>query len=417
MPPQNVHMLSRDTLPSSSSLVDEDGSPRYPGTSTHGGASSFSSPSTTATATGTMPRTTSISHLSQEATKVKIIRDAIRAEDKRLRSQYFLLREEWQDTVGAAIFLTAACTWALLSYAWYIGALSTPFLIIGNALAISLLHEMEHDLIHDLYFKKNKAVQNAMFAFIWVIKSNANPWWRRYYHLRHHQYAGQVVDVEERLIGLGLPWNSFKRLLVTFTPAATLLIADDIVKDDPDFSKQVLVRYNSPVIAFSTVAMVIHLCHCLGVGELLVAAGILPVGFHEALLRYLLPFLVLYNSTVNLPNVLRQSSLVIISTYCHYYGDIPERDVFFQTQILNHPLLWPFQMFCFNFGATHIIHHFVTRQPFYLRQLTAFRVTPVMLEQGCRHNDLGNHFRANRWGRKGEEPSVMMPVGEEKKVL
>lgn len=34
----------------------------------------------------------------------------------------------------------------------------------------------EHDLIHDLYFKRQKWVQNAMFAFIWVIKSNANPW-------------------------------------------------------------------------------------------------------------------------------------------------------------------------------------------------------------------------------------------------
>src|SRR6056297_3627740 len=66
--------------------------------------------------------------------------------------------------------------------------------------------------------------------------SNANPWWRRYYHLRHHQYAGQVVDVEERLIGLGLPWYSWKRILVTFTPAATLLIANDIAKDDPEFS-------------------------------------------------------------------------------------------------------------------------------------------------------------------------------------
>lgn len=34
----------------------------------------------------------------------------------------------------------------------------------------------EHDLIHDLYFKRQKWVQDAMFAFIWVIKSNANPW-------------------------------------------------------------------------------------------------------------------------------------------------------------------------------------------------------------------------------------------------
>ena len=28
--------------------------------------------------------------------------------------------------------------------------------------------------------------------------------WRKYYHLRHHQYSGQTNDVEERLIGLGM---------------------------------------------------------------------------------------------------------------------------------------------------------------------------------------------------------------------
>lgn len=52
--------------------------------------------------------------------------------------------------------------------------------------------------------------------------------WRRVYHLRHHQYAGQVVDVEERLIGLGMPWYSPKRWLVTLTPAATLLVSPSL---------------------------------------------------------------------------------------------------------------------------------------------------------------------------------------------
>lgn len=28
--------------------------------------------------------------------------------------------------------------------------------------------------------------------------------WRKYYHLKHHMESGQVVDVEERLIGLGM---------------------------------------------------------------------------------------------------------------------------------------------------------------------------------------------------------------------
>lgn len=40
-----------------------------------------------------------------------------------------------------------------------------------------------------------------------MIKSNASPWWRKYYHLRHHQYSGQVNDVEERLIGY-VPGNA-----------------------------------------------------------------------------------------------------------------------------------------------------------------------------------------------------------------
>jgi hypothetical protein len=66
------------------------------------------------------------------------------------------------------------------------------WMVVINALAISLLHEMEHDLIHELYFKKAPWVQHVMFAGIWLIKSNASPWWRKYYHLRHHQYSGQV---------------------------------------------------------------------------------------------------------------------------------------------------------------------------------------------------------------------------------
>lgn len=123
--------------------------------------------------------------------------------------------------------------WAWASYAWAQGALGLPATIVINALAISLLHEMvrdffpciclvyvkihqtahcaatgrrllilpqtqtpklkqEHDLIHELYFKRAPWVQHLMFLGIWLIKSNAAPWWRKYYHLRHHQYSGQV---------------------------------------------------------------------------------------------------------------------------------------------------------------------------------------------------------------------------------
>ena len=99
-----------------------------------------------------------------------------------------------------------------------------------------------------------------------------------------------------------------------------------------------------------------------------------------------------------LPNVLRQCCLVLMSSYSHYYEDIPERDVFFQNQILRNWMLFPFQIFCFNFGATHIIHHYVINQPFYLRQMVAQPAHAEMQRQGTSINDLDTLVRANRWG-------------------
>ena len=97
------------------------------------------------------------------------------------------------------------------------------------------------------------------------------------------------------------------------------------------------------------------------------------------------------------PNVIRQACLALVSSYSHYYGDIPENDVFYQNQILDHPLLWPAQLYCCNFGSTHIIHHFVVQQPFYLRQMVARAAHAEMLRQGVRRNDFGVVARANRW--------------------
>ena len=70
---------------------------------------------------------------------------------------------------------------------------------------------------------------------------------------------------------------------------------------------------------------------------------------------------------VLLPNTVRQFCLILMSSYSHYYEDIPANDVYVQNQILRGWYFWPMQMFCCNFGATHIIHHYVIQQPFYLR--------------------------------------------------
>jgi hypothetical protein len=68
-----------------------------------------------------------------------------------------------------------------------------------------------------------------------------------------------------------------------------------------------------------------------------------------------------------------------------------------QTQVLNKWYFLPFQIFCFNFGSTHAIHHFVVSETFYIRQLTASKAHKVMKEQGVRFNDLGAFGRANRY--------------------
>jgi hypothetical protein len=96
------------------------------------------------------------------------------------------------------------------------------------------------------------------------------------------------------------------------------------------------------------------------------------------------------------PNIFRHTCLALASSYCHYYGDIKPNDPHVQTQILRHKIFWPVQLFCFNFAATHCLHHYIVEQPFYLRQAGAMGVTNGVIAQGVRSDDLGIFNRNNR---------------------
>ena len=48
-------------------------------------------------------------------------------------------------------------------------------------------------------------------------------------------------------------------------------------------------------------------------------------------------------------------------------------------------------------GATHIVHHYVPGQPFYIRELVYRRVKELMISKGVRINDFGIVCRANRY--------------------
>jgi hypothetical protein len=86
-----------------------------------------------------------------------------------------------------------------------------------------------------------------------------------------------------------------------------------------------------------------------------------------------------------------------MSSYCHYYGDIPAKDVLVQCQIIRSKLVLPFQLFCCYFGATHVIHHVVVGQPFYLRHLVRRAAWAALEAHGTRVDDWGIISRANRY--------------------
>jgi fatty acid desaturase len=97
-----------------------------------------------------------------------------------------------------------------------------------------------------------------------------------------------------------------------------------------------------------------------------------------------------------LPNVLRHGSIATLSSSSHYVA-IRRGVVAEQNQILDHPMFWPLAIFSWNFGATHVMHHFLVKQPFWRRTLTFSAVREVMVENGVRANDLGTFRRANRY--------------------
>lgn len=333
--------------------------------------------------------------------RIRRINKTIREEDRRLRARFRWL--DRQDALGLACFLGSLAVMAAVSVAYIAGSMPWYLAVPAMALPISILHELEHDMIHGMYFR-GRRLQELMFFVIWFAKLSINPWKRREIHLRHHRYSGQADDFEERMIGLGLPIG-LRRLFVSVHPLGAVAVTPALARDSRDFN--VLSMFRPSLPAFIVLAII---CHVYAAGQGLGwLAGVYPAWATTAASYAFVLWVA--------PNLVRQTSIVLMSSFSHYYGDIPPNDVFYQNQILRHPLLWPFQLFCFNFGSTHIIHHFVVDQPFYLRQMVAPAAHAAMEAAGVRVNDAGTVTHANRYGasslsgrREGSEISSAAPV-------
>ena len=327
------------------------------------------------------------------------IRQVVLARGVELRERYPILKH--QDALGAGI-LAFAIAGMIGSAALYItGHMASWACVLLNAFFASLTHELEHDLIHSMYFRKQKVPHNLMMGLVWLARpSTINPWIRRHLHLNHHKVSGSETDMEERAITNGEPWgiarflmigdnmmSSFIRMLRAKTWAHKFSI---IVRTLKVYAPLALLHWGAwyVFLGFHAANGIAHLmgtpiewsATTLSVMQVIDIAAVVIIG----------------------PNVLRTFCLHFISSNMHYYGDIESGNVMQQCQVLNAWWLWPLQAFCFNFGSSHGIHHFVVKEPFYIRQLTVPVAHKVMREMGVRFNDFGTFARANRFVRREE---------------
>ena len=106
----------------------------------------------------------------------RTIREAIAAADADL-----VARQPWLgrvDAVALALFLGAWVWMGAAAALWGLGGLPGWATVPLIALGLSVLHELEHDLIHRLYFQGRRRLYHAVMAGIWLGKCSLDPWSR-----------------------------------------------------------------------------------------------------------------------------------------------------------------------------------------------------------------------------------------------
>ncbi|TAJ51345.1 MAG: fatty acid desaturase [Nevskiaceae bacterium] len=331
-----------------------------------------------------------------DAEKTSRIKTVVYAAGESLRKRHPWLRR--QDAIGAGIMAFALAGMGLSGWLYYRGDLAWWLCLPLSAFFASLIHELEHDLIHLMYFRKRPLPHHLMMALCWLSRPGTiNPWIRRKLHFQHHKYSGSHRDLEERGITNGQPWG-LKRFLMLGDWLLALWLR---VPQMPNTKRKLLLAFAAPLGYFPLGWIHLAIWYCfLGFhgANLYAALSGSEIAWSAATLARM-PWIDLATVVWVGPNQLRMFCLHLVSSNMHYYGDVEADNVIQQTQVLNPWWLLPFQLFCFNFGSTHAIHHFVVKEPFYIRQWTAKQAHAVMREMGVRFNDTGSFARANRWQR------------------
>lgn len=329
------------------------------------------------------------------AFKVEAIRHEIKQAGDDIRLRYPLLRHK---NAIAALVLAMSLMGMLLTSWLYVQDVITAWVAIPViALLTSLMHELEHDLIHWMYFSKKPWAHHLMMALVFLAKPTATcSWLRRDAHLDHHRWSGTEKDIEELTISNGQRWSILRFLMIVDTPISITVntMQQKTWKDRVSHLRVAGALFPLGIISWGLWYVFLFFHAVNGIFDLI---GAEPVFWSAGMLS----FMSYLNTIVVIliaPNIFRMFCLHLISSNMHYYGDVQKSNIIQQTQVLNSWWLLPFNLFCFNFGSTHAIHHFVVKEPFWIRQMTARKAHRVMREHGVRFNDFGSFRRANRWG-------------------
>jgi len=235
-----------------------------------------------------------------------------------------------------------------------------------------------------------------MMGLVWLARpSTINPWKRRELHFNHHKNSGTEVDLEERALTNGEQW-SIRRLVAIgdngFAVLLRIIAASNWTVRNVIFKRAFLAYFPLGIIHWSLWYIFLGF-HAVDAVSSWANA---PIAWSATTLNIMHVINILTVVWIA-PNVLRTFCLHFVTSNMHYYGDVELGNVIQQTQVLTPWWMMPFQLFCFNFGSTHAIHHFVVKEPFYIRQMTAPVAHKVMRDMGVRFNDVGTFKRANRW--------------------
>src|SRR5262245_25566032 len=257
----------------------------------------------------------------------KAISRAIRDADRSMRERFPALRH--QTAIGMGFTALGYATAAVSSWLFINDFIPAWACIVVNAIAFAVLREIEHDLIHNLYFKGKRTLQNIVLFLIWPALGNVpSPLYRRKIHLQHHGSSGQEDDLEERLIGNGNGFGLLRWFTMIDAGLASVFRRRELA-NIPGFKQSEFLRSLVPV----NVTFYFLWLSFLGYHGATLAAWL--VGLPLDLPAWLAPVVSILNVVAVvwvLPNVIRQACLQVLSSSMHYYGDV--ENTVQQTQVL-----------------------------------------------------------------------------------